>query len=69
MKRFHLIVGIAALFAFILSGQYMEKVYNHLRGMADACGMLFRCRQVYHLAGELDRTRTYEGTISACVWL
>ncbi len=53
MKRFHLIFGIAALFVFILSGQYMDKVYGHLRGMADAPRMLFRSRHIYILFASL----------------
>jgi hypothetical protein len=53
MRRFHLICGIAALFAFILSGQYTDKAYGHLRGMADAPRMLFRSRHIYILLASL----------------
>lgn len=53
MKRAHLLFGIAALFAFILSGQYMDKVHGHLRGIADAPRMLFRSRHIYMLLTSL----------------
>jgi hypothetical protein len=53
MRRTHLIFGIAALFAFVLTGQYMDKFYNHLRGMADAPRMLFRSRHIYILLASL----------------
>jgi hypothetical protein len=53
MKRFHLIFGLVALLAFVLTGQYMDKVYHHLRGMADAPRMLFRSRHIYILLSSL----------------
>jgi len=53
MRRAHLIFGIAALLAFIFTGQYMDKVYNHLRGMADLPRMLFRSRHIYILLASL----------------
>ena len=53
MRRAHLVFGIAALLAFVLTGQYMDKSYNHLRGMADAPRMLFRSRHIYILLASL----------------
>lgn len=37
------------LFVFLLTGQYMDKAYAHLHGMADAPRMLFRSRHIYIL--------------------
>ena len=53
MKRVHLILGIAAVFAFLLSGQYMDLYYGHLRGMADMPRMLFRSRHIYIMLASL----------------
>lgn len=49
MKRLHLSVGFLVLFVFVLTGQYMDKAYAHLRGMPDAPRMLFRSRHLYIL--------------------
>jgi hypothetical protein len=35
MRRMHLVVGIAAAVAFLLTGQYMDRRLAHLEGMAD----------------------------------
>ena len=53
MRRAHLIFGIIAVFAFILTGQYMDLGLAHLRGMADAPRMLFRSRHIYILLASL----------------
>ena len=53
MRRAHLIFGITAVFAFILTGQYMDRGLAHLRGMADAPRMLFRSRHIYILLAGL----------------
>jgi len=53
MKRFHLIFGIAALFVFLLTGQYMALYHGHLRDMADMPRMLFRSRHIYILLASL----------------
>jgi hypothetical protein len=49
MKRFHLITGLLLLIAFLLTGQYMDKIHNHLAGMADGPRMLYRTRHIYIL--------------------
>jgi hypothetical protein len=49
MKRVHLICGIAAVFVFLLTGQYMAIYQGHLQGMADLPRMLFRSRHIYIL--------------------
>jgi hypothetical protein len=55
LKRFHLIFGILVVIVFVLTGQYMHRVYNHLYGMPDGPRMLFRTRHIYILfAGLLN---------------
>lgn len=49
MKRVHFIVGALGLVVFLLTGQYMHLVYDHLRGMDDAPRMLFRASHIYIL--------------------
>ncbi len=53
LRRVHLAVGIAALVAFVLTGQYMDRVHAHLDGMADAPRMLFRSAHIYLLFAAL----------------
>jgi len=49
MKRFHLIFGIVILVAFLLTGQYMDRVHEHLRNMPDGPRMLYRTRHIFIL--------------------
>lgn len=49
MKRFHLILGLALLVAFLLTGQYMDRFHEHLRNMADGPRMLYRTRHIFIL--------------------
>lgn len=49
MKRFHLIFGLLLFVAFVLTGQYMDKLHEHLRGMSDGPRMLYRSRHIYIL--------------------
>lgn len=49
MKRFHLIFGVVILVAFLLTGQYMDRVHEHLRNMADGPRMLYRTRHIFIL--------------------
>ena len=43
--------------AFLLTGQYMDKFYNHLHGMPDAPRLLYRTRHIFILlAGLLNLT-------------
>ena len=53
MKRFHLIFGLLLVVIFLLTGQYMDRVHNHLRGMADGPRMLYRTRHIYILLSGL----------------
>ena len=49
MKRFHLVFGLVLLFAFLLTGQYMDRFHEHLRNMADGPRMLYRTRHIFIL--------------------
>src|ERR1041385_6625634 len=49
MKRFHLIFGLVMLVVFLLAGQYMDRVHEHLRNMADGPRMLYRTRHIFIL--------------------
>lgn len=47
MRRFHLVVGTAVLVAFLVTGQYMDKFLDHLRGMPDGPRLLYRTRHLF----------------------
>jgi hypothetical protein len=53
MRRLHLIVGVLLLVAFILTGQYMDKVHAHLIDMAVGPRMLYRTRHIFILLTSL----------------
>ena len=53
MKLFHLIFGLLLVTIFLLTGQYMDRVHNHLQGMADGPRMLYRTRHIYILLSGL----------------
>lgn len=53
MKKAHLIFGVLIVIAFLLTGQYMDKVYNHLDGMADGPRLLYRTRHIFILLAGL----------------
>ena len=49
MRRLHLAVGVVGVVGFLLTGQYMDRVHDHLRGMDDARRLLFRSTHIYLL--------------------
>ena len=53
MRWFHLAVGVVGVVAFLGTGQYMDRVHDHLRGMDDARRLLFRSTHLYLLFGAL----------------
>ena len=53
MKKVHLIFGIFVVVAFLLTGQYMDKFYNHMVGVPDAQRLLFRTRHIFILLAGL----------------
>jgi hypothetical protein len=53
MKRFHLIFGLLVVIVFLLTGQYMDRYFNHLEGMADGPRLLYRTRHIFILLAGL----------------
>ena len=53
MKKVHLIFGILVVVVFLLTGQYMDKFYNHLVGMAEGPRLLYRTRHIFILLSGL----------------
>lgn len=53
MKRFHLIFGLLALLVFLLTGQYMDRYYNHMVGVPDGLRLLYRTRHIFILLAAL----------------
>ena len=53
MKRFHLIFGLLAVIAFLLTGKYMDHYLGHLRGMPDGPRMLYRTLRIFILLAGL----------------
>jgi len=53
MKKVHLIFGVFVVVGFLLTGQYMDKFYNHLVGMPEAPRLLYRTRHIFILLAGL----------------
>jgi hypothetical protein len=53
VRWLHLAVGVAGVVGFLGTGQYMDLVQDHLRGMDDARRLLFRSTHLYLLFGSL----------------
>jgi hypothetical protein len=53
MRRLHLVVGLGGVVAFLLSGQYMDRVHNHLADMEPTPRLLFRSTHIYLLLASL----------------
>lgn len=53
MRRYNLIVGVLALAIFLATGQYMDRLLDHLRDMADGPRLLYRTRHIFILAAAL----------------
>ncbi len=49
MKNLHLSIGVLGIIAFLLTGQYMDIVHNHLKNMPDALRMEYRSVHIYIL--------------------
>ncbi len=55
MKRVHFVFGVCVLIAFLLTGQYMDKYFNHMIGVPDGPRLLYRTRHIFILfAGLLN---------------
>jgi hypothetical protein len=53
MKKAHLIFGVCVIVGFLLTGQYMDKFYNHMVGIADGPRLLYRTRHIFILLSGL----------------
>ena len=53
MKKLHLIFGILIFVVFLLTGQYMDRMHNHLDGMPDGTRLLYRSRHIYILMASM----------------
>lgn len=53
MKRFHLTFGLIVVVVFLLTGQYMDRYFNHLEGMPDGPRLLYRTRHIFILLAGL----------------
>lgn len=53
MRRLHLVVGLGGVVAFLLTGQYMDRVHDHLRDMDPTPRLLFRSTHIYLLLASL----------------
>jgi hypothetical protein len=53
MRKLHLAFGIFVLIAFLLTGQYMDKYYNHMVGVPDGTRLLYRTRHIFILLAGL----------------
>ena len=42
MRKLQMVVGLAMVLAFLVSGKYMDQYLGHLRGMADGPRMVYR---------------------------
>ena len=49
MKKVHLIFGVCVVIAFLLTGQYMDKHFNHMVGVPEAPRLLYRTRHIFIL--------------------
>lgn len=53
LKNTHLLVGVLGFIVFVLTGQYMDRVHDHLVGMADGPRMLMRTAHLYIMLASL----------------
>ncbi len=49
LRKAHLLTGVAGLIIFVLQGQYMDLVHEHLATMPDGPRMLYRSSHIYLL--------------------
>jgi hypothetical protein len=69
MKRLHLVVGVLTLIAFILTGQYLRRVYPDMSAVGDGIRMMLRSRHLYiMLAGAVNTALGLYLTVHAPGW-
>ncbi|MFY2765058.1 hypothetical protein [Arenimonas sp. MALMAid1274] len=49
LRQLHLVMGLVTLAAFVLTGQYLDKVHDHLVGMPDGPRLFLRSAHIYLL--------------------
>ncbi len=74
LSLMHVIVGVIGLVSFILTGQYMDIVHEHLVNMEDGPRMIYRATHIYLLLVSVlnicigvYRTQTYTSTIQKTI--
>ena len=53
MKRLHLVVGVATLLVFLLTGQYMDYLEVRTNALGETARVMFRSRHIYLLLAGL----------------
>lgn len=53
IRNLHLALGVAGVVAFLVTGQYMDRRLDHLRGMSDGPRLLHRSAHIYLLFSAL----------------
>jgi hypothetical protein len=53
LRSLHLVIGIAGVFVFLGTGQFMDRTLDHLRGMPDGPRALYRSGHIYILFSAL----------------
>src|SRR5437899_1107560 len=53
MRRLHLIVGVCAVIAFLITGQFMSHHSPPMATMSDSARLMYRSRHIYILAAGL----------------
>ena len=53
MKRLHVVVGVATLLAFLLTGQYMDYLEVRTNALGETARVMFRSRHIYLLLAGL----------------
>lgn len=53
LRKLHLLIGLAGVVAFVLTGQYMHWAHAHLEGMPDGPRLIFRSSHIYLLWASL----------------
>ena len=53
LRGIHVSIGAVAVVAFLLTGQYMHWVHNHLQGMPDGPRLFYRSTHIYLLWSSL----------------
>jgi hypothetical protein len=49
LRSLHLALGVAAFALFVLTGQYMHWILDHLRGLPDGPRLMYRTSHIYLL--------------------